>query len=260
MNKLNLAAVAKNVRLSLSKHSPEILTGIGIAGMVTTTVLAVKATPKALQLIEEAKKRKQQDSDEKFTKVDVVKACWKCYIPAIATGVTSVACVVGASSVNARRNAALATAYTISETALKEYKEKVIETVGEKKEKEVREKVAKAKVEKKPVQNQEVINTERGTTLCYDYHFGRYFRSDRDTIVRAMTDINRQIVVDMYASLNDFYDAIGLDPVKVGYDLGWNIDDGRIEVDFSSQLATDGTPCLVVDYSVSPHYKYSNFV
>ena len=89
--------------------------------------------------------------------------------------------------------------------------------------------------------------------------FGRYFKSDIDIINRAMNKINREIVINMYASLNDFYAELGLSPVEMGYDLGWNIDDGTIEIEPSSQLADDGTPCLVIDYSVSPKYNYSRF-
>ena len=131
----NLAKLVKSTQYFISKHSPEILTGLGIAGMLTTTFLAVKETPKALELIEEA----QCDKGEALTVVEKAKACWKCYIPAAATATCSIACLVGASSVSSRRNAALATAYKISETAFSEYKSKVVETLGEKKEEAIRE-------------------------------------------------------------------------------------------------------------------------
>ena len=149
MNKLNAMSIAKNARMFISKHSPEILVGVGIAGMVTTTILAVKATPKALKLLEEAERKnidKQLDDgiDEADIKnglppLEVIKVSWKPYIPAAITCATSIACIIGASSVHVRRNAALATAYKLSETALNEYKEKVIETIGEHKEKIVKE-------------------------------------------------------------------------------------------------------------------------
>lgn len=67
--------------------------------------------------------------------LEVVKAAWKPYIPAAITGSLSVACLVGASRVNFKRNAALATAYTLSEKVLKDYKDSVVETIGEKKRK-----------------------------------------------------------------------------------------------------------------------------
>lgn len=256
MEKSNITNIIKGIKASISRHSPEILTGIGIAGMVTTTILAVKATPKAIKLIEAEKQAKHVDA---LSPVDTVKTVWKCYIPAVMTGVSSIACLIGSNAINAKRNAALTTVYTLSEMARNEYKEKVIETIGEKKERTIKEKVDAERIKKDPVSKKEVIITEKGTTLCYDHVFGRYFKSDIDIINRAMNKINREIVINMYASLNDFYAELGLSPVEMGYDLGWNIDDGTIEIEPSSQLADDGTPCLVIDYSVSPKYNYSRF-
>ena len=256
MDKSNITNIIKGIKASISRHSPEILTGIGIAGMVTTTILAVKATPKAIKLIEAEKRAKHVDA---LSPVDTVKTVWKCYIPAVMTGVSSIACLIGSNAINAKRNAALTTVYTLSEMARNEYKEKVIETIGEKKERTIKEKVDAERIKKDPVSKKEVIITEKGTTLCYDHVFGRYFKSDIDIINRAMNKINREIVINMYASLNDFYAELGLSPVEMGYDLGWNIDDGTIEIEPSSQLADDGTPCLVIDYSVSPKYNYSRF-
>lgn len=256
MAKSNMTDIIKSVKATISKHSPEILTGIGIAGMVTTTILAVKATPKAIKLIEAEKRAKHVDA---LSPVDTIKTVWKCYIPAAMTGASSIACLIGSNAINAKRNAALTTVYTLSEMARNEYKEKVIETIGEKKERTIKEKVDAERIKKDPVSKKEVIITEKGTTLCYDHVFGRYFKSDIDIINRAMNKINREIVINMYASLNDFYAELGLSPVEMGYDLGWNIDDGTIEIEPSSQLADDGTPCLVIDYSVSPKYNYSRF-
>lgn len=257
MANLNWSNMTKNVRIAISKHSPEILTGLGIAGMAATAVIAVKATPKAMRIIEE--ERKLRDADNPITKVEMVKLTWKCYIPAAVTGATSAACLIGASSVHSKRTAALATAYNISRTALSEYKDKVVETIGEKKEQEIRDKVAQDKVERLPVQNNEVINTEKGSVLCCDLAFGRYFRSDWDSIQRAANRVNRMIVTNMYASLNDFYEELGLPPTDMGYELGWNIDDREIIVERSSIIASDGTPCLAISYNVAPRYEYSKF-
>lgn len=254
MNKADLLKIVNKARGTLAKHSPEILTGIGIAGMISTTVLAVKATPKAIRILEEEREKREDDD---ISAVDTVKLCWKPYIPAAITGTVSVACLIGASSVNARRNAALATAYTLSETALSEYREKVVETIGEKKEKEVRDKIAKDKVEKNPVSKTEVIVTGKGNTLCYDALGGGYFRSDYDHIKKTENLLNRKLLNEMYVSLNELYDELGINRTRLGDDLGWNMDDGYIEIDLSSQLADDGTPCLVVDYSVAPRYNFS---
>ena len=132
----------------LVKKSPEILIGVGITGMISSTVMAVTATPKALILIEAEKSKKEVDI---LSAKDIVKVTWKCYIPAVATGILGAGCIIGSSAVSAKRNAALAAAYTLSESTLKEYQAKVVETIGEKKEQVIKDKIAKEKVEKDPV-------------------------------------------------------------------------------------------------------------
>lgn len=253
MGKFSLSKVVKNVKAAATKHSPEILTGIGIAGMVTTTVMAVKATPKALMLIEEKKNEEGLDS---LTPIETVKASWQCYIPSAIVGTVSMFCLIGASSANLRRNAALATAYTLSESALKDYQEKVVETIGEKKEQTVRDSMAKEKLDKNPVTTREIVITEKGNTLCYDVISGRYFKSDIDKLKKAINELNRNMLDDMFISLNDFYYEIGLSNTKLGDDLGWNVSEGLINLKFSSQLTDDGTPCVVMDYSIAPKYDY----
>lgn len=256
MSKLTVAGIAKNLRRSMAKHSPEILTGVGIAGMLTTTVLAVKATPKAIALIEQKAQEANCHTDE-LKPVEKVKACWKCYIPAAATGMTSIACLVGASSVNAKRNAALAAAYTLSDTAFREYKEKVIETIGEKKEQVVREKVAEEQVKKEPMATKEVVIVEKNGTLCFDPLSSRYFKSDVNKIKSAVNALNGHILTSFcnYVSLNEFYDEIGLTHVGIGDDMGWNLDN-RIEIDITYVAMDDGSPCAVIGHKNAPKYDY----
>lgn len=271
MNTNFLTKAIKSVQTAVKKHSPEILTGIGIAGMITTTVLAVRATPKAMLLIEEAKHNQnlenlktahENGTDEDYAPVDklsladTIKATWTCYIPAFAIGTASVCCLIGASSIHLKRNAALATVYAISESAFKEYQDKVVEEIGEKKEQAVRDNIAKDKVDKNPVSKTEVILTEKGNTLCYDVLSGRYFKSDIDAIKKAENELNRQMKFDDYVTLNEFYAALGLSDIKIGDTLGWDIAKGYIDLDFSSQLADDGTPCLVIGHHVAPQHTY----
>ena len=231
MAKGGLSKVAKDVKITLAKHSPEILTGVGIAGMVTAGVFAVRATPKALQLIEKEKEEKQVN---KLTAAETIKATWKCYIPSAAIAGGAIACLIGANSVSLRRNAALATAYALSESSLRDYQKKVVEQIGEKKEQAVRDAVAKDKIDNNPISKQEVIITAKGNTLCYDILSGRYFKSDIDALKKATNELNRRMRSDDYISLNEFYYEIGLEGIGVGYDLGWNIDRGYIDLEFSS--------------------------
>lgn len=260
MSKINMAKLFKDAQSILSKHSPAILTGVGIAGMITTTVLAVRATPKALKLMEEKREELQLDADEKLTPIETVKTTWKCYIPAAITGVTSAACLIGANSVNARRNAALMTAYNLSATALEEYKEKVVETVGEKKERVIRDKVAEDHIKKNPVENSTVIMTGNGSSRFYDSITKRHFMSDIEKIRRIQNELNaRMLEGEDCMSLNDFYYELGLEPVPFGDDLGWSVRNGRgsmIKVDFSSHIDSDGIPSIDLEYLVAPMRGY----
>lgn len=259
MIKQTLMKAVHSAQMVLKKHSPEILTGLGIAGMLSAIVLAVKATPQALSIIKEKEDEKYYASAHgpiKLTAVETVKAVWKCYIPATITAGMSAGCLVAAGSINVRRQAAMATAYAISETALREYKAKVVETFGEKKEQGVRDAIAKDHVDKNPVGNREVIITGRGTTLCYDTLSDRYFESDINKIQKVENDINRRLRNEMYISLNEFYYELGLKPTGMGDDLGWNIEKGDLELQFSSQLSDDGVPCLVISYNIKPINDY----
>ena len=259
MNKEGLSKIARDMRSSLSKHSPEILIGMGIAGMLTTTVLAVKATPKALQLMEAKKEELEVDT---LTPVETIKTTWKCYIPAAISGVASVACIIGSNSVNARRNAALATAYKLSETAFSEYRDGVIETVGEKKERVIRDKVSEEQIKKNPVSTTEIIVTGKGKTLFYDQLSSRYFYSTIETVRRAENNLNWRINTDPFddgVTVNDFYVELGLPTTLTGDTLGWNLKIGKVEIYTSAQKVEndeehEGEPCLVINFVTPPSY------
>lgn len=251
MNKASVSKFIESTRATLSKHSPEILMGFGIAGMVATTVLAVKATPKALVLIEEAACEKQDN----LTPVEVVKATWKCYIPAAVTCVASTACLIGSCSVSMRRNAALTAAYKLSDTALTEYREQVIESIGEKKEQTIQEKVNQKQIDNTPVEQDNVINTGRGNTLFLDPLSQRYFRSDLEFVRRAENTLNKEILHSIYGTvnINDFYDELGLPRIDVGDMMGWNTD-RMMDLNITTGAAPWGEPCFVVAHYVRPDY------
>ena len=256
MKKENVKGLINGIKKTMIRKSPEILVGIGIAGMITTTVLAVKATPKALKLIHE---KEEELGVEKLTAGETVKAAWKCYIPAVATCALSTACIIGSSTVHTKRNAAIAAAYELSQKALVDYKDAVIETIGEKKEQVVKEKIAEKRLKEDPVSKKEVILTGKGSTLCYESLSGRYFESDMESIKHAVNVLNAQMLDDMYVSLNDFYDLIGLSYTDMGEKLGWSIDDGLVETSFSAKTTDDGRLCLVIDYVTQPKYNFDRF-
>ena len=256
MRKPNINEAFKSLKRSTSKYSPQILTGLGIAGVVTTTVLAIKATPKAVKLVEE----EAYERKEELTPMEVVKVTWKCYIPTAVSMATSITCLICANSVNTKRNAALAAAYKISETAFIEYKDKVVETIGEKKEKTVREKIAEDKVKNNPPTQNTIIMTDSGAELFLEPVSGRYFKSDMEKIRRIENECNKKMLHDIngYMSLNDFYDELGLEHSSIGYELGWN-SYNLLEIDYIPQLLEDDKLCVVLEYTTGPKYDYMDF-
>ena len=249
---MTISHIVDKSKKVITKYSPEILTTIGISSMITSTVLAVKATQKAIVLLEE----KSYEKKEKLTPKEIVQTTWKGYLPAVSFGVSGVIFIILGCKINSKRSAAFATAYAISEKTLRTYKDKVIETIGEKKEKEIREKVAQESINNNPPKATQVIVTSRGGALIQDSLSGRYFRSDLDTIRKIVNELNRSITYQNYISLNEFYYALGLEGIKTGDNLGWNIDGGLIELEFSTCLTDSDEPCIVIDYKRAPRPDY----
>ena len=245
---MDIKKIRNSVIDTVSDKSPEILIGFGLAGMLTSTILAVKATPKALDILEQ--------EDRELSKVDKVKLTWKCYAPAAIGYCASAACIIGANSVNAKRNAVLAGAYKLSESALLEYRDKVKEVIGEEREREIKDSIAQDRVDKTPEKRQEVLVAGNGDTLCYDMHSGRYFKSNMEEIKGIANKVNYKLMQDNFLSVNDFYEELGLEPTVTGYDFGWNVEDGLIELYFTSTLTEAGQPCLAVHFDNMPRMGF----
>lgn len=258
---MNLKALGKTAVGFLQKNSPYILTGLGCVGVVTTAVMTGKSTIKAKEIVdkyEDEHGEKHRDHPHVWIKYDTnwkekLKLTWKCYIPPAIMAGTSIACIIGAQSVNVKRHAALAAVYSMTEATLKDYQDKVIEQIGEKKEQKIREEVVQKKLDENPLSKNEVIYTDRGRMLCFDAMSGRYFKHDIEKIRRTVNDLNHDLLGVMWVPLNDFYYALGLPGIKLGEELGWTVDE-LIDVKFTSKLADDGEPCLVLDYDLTPRF------
>lgn len=228
----------------LDKNTHSILTAVAVAGVFTTSLLVSDATLKAFQVLEKYKY---------VTKKEKINATWKCYIYAGISGMVTIASIVTLNSVHQRRNAALAGLYSITQSALSDYKEKVIEVLGENKERKIRDEIDHDKVLTNPSTN--IIVTGSGDLLCYDSLTGRYFTADIEKIRRIVNELNRNLLTEMFIPLNDFFYEIGLDATELGNDLGFDIDKGLFEIKFSSQLTKEDRPCLVLNYIVHPRYS-----
>lgn len=253
---MDFSMIVKNLGRTISDNSPVILTGMAVAGSLGSVVLAAQGGMRAQRELDILRSEVEAGrADESLlTLQGKVKTTWKLYIPAgLMTGAT-VACVIGANSVHTRRNAAIMSAYSLTDKAFQEYKDKVVEQIGEKKEGEVRDEISKDRIESNPPTRETVV-LGSGDSLCYDGVTGRYFKSDMQTIRKAINDINEQCLNQVYASQNDFYRLLGLAPIAVGEELGWR-SDHLLDIDFSSHLTGDDTPCLSLDYLVGPIRGY----
>lgn len=247
---------AYTIGKAAARHAPEVLTGFGIAGMFTAVIFTVKATPKAVKILEERKAEK----GEELTKTEVVRVAWRCYIPTAAACFGAVACFISANAIHTKRSAVLTAAYALSESAFLDYRQKVVDTVGEKKEELIHAAVVQDKIDKAQLSKSEVIITGNGETLCYDAFAGRPFHSDKAKIDRAVNELNRTILSEDFASLNDFYDFLGLSHTEIGDYLGWNSKHpGYVDARFSSHLLEDHRPCLAISFNVAPKYEYDKY-
>lgn len=277
MNKLNVKQCFKMAKKVVQKKSPEILTGLGIAGMITTVVLAVKATPKALDLIDEEidnqnRKLSQEAYDSgystanqinKLKPVETVKVAWKPYIPALLLGSASVGCLIGANTVSARRHAALYSAYELSKTAYNELNEKVTEVVGEKKVTEIKQKLAEDKVNKVSSEGaiekkSNVVIAGDGDTWFIDAMSNQPFLSSKNKLDAAANELNRKMRSDMYVSLSQFYDEVGIEHTGTSDYIGWRIDKEYIDVVTSDAIVKDGKVYVVMDFLSRPEYGYDD--
>jgi hypothetical protein len=257
---VNVKLLLKGAAREVSKKSPVILTCVAVAGVIACIGMTAKVTPKAV----EVKKKAEKDKGEPLTKFETVKTvapvCWPVAVSAVLTS----ACIIGANTINMKRNAALVAAYTMSEKALSTYQDKIIETVGEKKADDIRTAVAQESIKQNPPKPSEVVSTGNGNMLCKDYQSGQYFRSSIEAIKAAVNKANAILIQQGVITLNEFYYELGLDDIPLGEDKGWVYEfDGPINMHYIYcaytpdgikesgellDLVDANEPCLVLDY------------
>lgn len=246
-----LAIVAKNSIQSIKRHSPVLLTGFAVAGVVSTAVLTARATTRADATILEYEKKDnglwiKASVKEKFRLV------WPIYIPPVVTGLATIACTVGAQSINMRRQAAIMGAFTLTEGAFQEYKEQVAEALTKPAKDKIDAAIAQKRVDENPPAS-ELLAQVDGKVLVLDQFTGRYFRSTQETIRGAQNDVNERLTTggEMYVSLNEFYVLLGLEQSIVGEAVGFN-SEHLVDVNFSTAIAEGGVPCLTIRFRTLP--------
>jgi hypothetical protein len=255
---MDFAALARRVGKLANDNSPAILTAIGAVGAITTAYFAGKA---AWNVATEVTLRENEEP-VKFTareKIDVIRdlKLWREFIPAVGVGCLTVACIVGANRVGARRAAGLAAASIITEKTLDEYKTKVRETLGEKKEEKIRDEVMQDRVDTTYHDGIEVYGAEAGE-LCYDKYSDRYFRSSVEEIKRCENEFNHRLLRDGYASLAELYDLLGLPSTAYSYEIGWR-NDNLLDIRIVPVMSTYEKPCIGIEFRQEPTADYGRF-
>lgn len=251
MNKL-----VHRASLYVRRNAPTILTCVGGIGVVATSVMAVKATPKALQLLEEAKAEKGED----LTKLEAVVAAGPVYIPAMVTGAATIACIFSANLLNKRSQAALTSAYALIDNSYREYKKKVEELYGTDADKQIKQEIAKDKYKDVDIQPAD------DEDLFYDEFSCRYFNATKYIVQQAEYRINRDIQTQGGATINDFYAYLGIEPIECGDELGWS-EGGNFErywqswLDFNHHnvVMDDGLECCIVTMFQEPYLNFDEY-
>lgn len=239
-----LAQRVQYLKLLANQNSPVILAGVAVTGTVATAYLTGRASFKAAKII-----NKTED-----LRTEKVRSVWRLYLPPVAVGITTIAAIIVAHRINSKRLAALAVASGISERALQEYKEKVVQKLGETKARNLRDEIAQDRVSNQPL-GREIILAGTGDVLCFDMTTGRYFVSSVEDIKRAENKINHELNNFMSASLSQFYDEIGLPPTTYSDNVGWN-GNNQVEIHFSTVMSPDNRPCVAIDFANQPISDY----
>lgn len=257
-------------RFLLNDHSTTILTGLGVGGTVVTTVLTARATFKAAEII--AKESKLADTqlrvegmmdagseivfhERPLTKTEKTKLVWTVYLPPAAAGVLTITCIIVANKISSKKIAALAVAGGISERALQEYKDKVVEKLGPRQDQKIRDDIAQDRVNANPPKQNEILLVGNGEVLFFDQLTGRYFNSTVEKVRSAENKVNFELIHYMSCSLSFFYEEIGLPPTTYTDSVGWNLHN-KMEVVFSTVMSQDNRPCIAIDFKHPPMHDY----
>ena len=240
---------------NVKKHSPEILVVVGVAGVVTSTVMACKATTKLSDILEDSKEqldkikevaadpayeeKYSQDDAKKDTTITYVQTAMKVtklYAPSVILCASSLGCLLASNNILKKRNAALSAAYMTVDKSFKEYRKRVADRFGEEVEKEIRYNIKAEEITKVDEDGNEVTETVKvmdGTDDPNSYSdYARFFdescaawQNDAEynlTFLKAQ----QQYANDLLKArgrlfLNEVYRMLGIDETKAGQVVGW---------------------------------------
>lgn len=240
-----------------SERTPLVLTAVGCIGVISTAVLAAQAGTKADYILE----KERYDREEDIPFVEAAKLTWKVYVPTVVSGALTITSIVCMNRIHDRSVMLLTSGATIAANTLKNYQKHVLDEIGVEKESKIRDKMAKHTINNAPPAPTDgsMFILGEGEVTCYDSLSGRYFKHSFEEIRAIENDLNRRLLNEMYMPLNDLYEAFGLEPIKLGDTMGFNIDH-MIEFHFSSQLSPQNKPVLVLGYINLPVVNFMRVV
>ena len=261
----------------VAKNSTTILTGIGIVGVVATTVLTYKATEKTIEekvdLYNEAIEDGENPEDVEIKTKEIVKASWKYWIPVAITIGLTITSIVSINRISAAKLAAMASAYKMSEDARKHYKQAVLDKFGSNKEHDISQKAGLIEANEALIDGKlpvnAVISTGCGDQPIYWSFLGSYIRSDLSSIRRQLADYSSELCNQAFGegSVWDIAEAMHIPGKYIPKWLQqatWVVDGTKeetyaIEPEFDSMLLDDGTAVAVLvldpDKGNMPRFK-----
>ena len=244
----------------LKKNSATILTITAVAGVIATSILSAKAAIKASRVL----MHKEEEKGGKLTLKETIVETWAIYIPTVAIGASTIACVLGANILNKCQQASLASAYALIDSSYKEYKAKLKELYGEEVHNNIVDAIAAKKCEDvyisagglESAYNQE-IESDTEPRLFYDEYSGRYFESTIEKVLLAEYHLNRNYILRGFARLNDFYEFLGLEQTDYDKTVGWDICSEIYWIDFNHRKTligddNDSFECYVIEMPYYP--------
>lgn len=247
---MNFIGLVKTLAGAAKKRSPELLIGIGIGGMFTAMIMVAKKSPKMHEDLEEIKNDKEMPKKEK--QKEQVKTVAKHQWPAAVIFLLSVAAIASADRIHCKRNAAMAIVVEASEAAVHEYNNIMREVAGEEKAKEV-QRIYEERTREEPHHeaptNVHIITGDE--YWIYDEFTNTMFKGNTIMVESAVNECNRRIFEEMYISLNDFYEEMGVKEAKINSAVGWNNNTDLIRIAWSAKMI-NGKPVAVLTYTNPP--------
>lgn len=247
--------IDKFVRTSLAKAKaklPLILTIGEVVGIGISFVATVHAASKAQLLINEAEMLKNDD----LTRKEKIKTTWRCYIPPLIMDSAVVACIVYSYNYNRKRELSMLAAYITLHKQFQTYRDRTNRTT--------KDKVAQMEVDEELEKNEEYKNTRRDlldlyhdeTRLFYIDSYDKFFERTYLQVLDAELKLNRQIVMEGFATVNDFLRLLNLDETKGGAMHGWGFGTSWVDFDHVVTTTDDGLECCVIIFEEVPTINY----